>query len=55
MLDFIRNARVDFKTGVVVIVLALAIWAVMIYVNMRDFVPDELTQPNPPQQMAPSP
>jgi hypothetical protein len=29
----------------VIIALALAVWAVVIYVNVRDFVPDELTQP----------
>ena len=45
MLEFIRNARIDLRTGVVVIVLALLVWGVMIYVNVRDFVPEELTQP----------
>lgn len=45
MLDWIRGARINMKTGLVIIVLALAAWAVVIYVNMRDFVPDELTQP----------
>ena len=45
MLDWIRNARIDFKTGVVVILIALAVWAVVVYVNVRDFVPEELIQP----------
>lgn len=41
MLKSIRNARIDFRTGIVVIVLALAVWGIMIYVNMRDIVPEE--------------
>ncbi len=45
MLEWIRGARVNAKTGLVVIALALAVWAVVVYVNMRDFVPDELTRP----------
>ena len=45
MLGWIRNARVNFKTGVVVILIALAVWALVTYVNIRDFVPEELTQP----------
>jgi len=45
MLGWIRNARIDWKTGLVVIALALAAWAVVVYVNVRDFVPDEFTQP----------
>jgi hypothetical protein len=45
MLDWIRNARIDARTGIVVIVLALLVWAVVVYVNVRDFVPEELTQP----------
>jgi hypothetical protein len=46
MLNWIRNARLDWKTGVVIIALALAVWAAVVYVNVRDFVPDEITQPN---------
>jgi hypothetical protein len=45
MLGWIRNARVNFRTGLVVIALALAVWAVVVYVNVRDFVPEELTRP----------
>ena len=45
MLGWIRNARIDLKTGLILIVLALAAWAVVVYVNVRDFVPEELTQP----------
>lgn len=43
MLKWIRDARINLKTGLVVIALALAVWAVVIYVNMRDFVPEEFT------------
>lgn len=45
MLEWIRGARINLKTGLVVIALALALWAAVVYVNMRDFVPEELTQP----------
>lgn len=46
MLEWIRGARVDFRTGLAIIVIALAVWAVVVYVNVRDFVPEELTQPS---------
>ena len=45
MLEWIRNARINLKTGLFIVALALALWAVVVYVNLRDFVPEELTQP----------
>lgn len=45
MLEWIRGARINLKTGLVIIALSLAVWAVVVYVNLRDFVPDELTPP----------
>jgi len=45
MLEWIRGARINLKTGLVLIALALATWAVVVYVNVRDFVPVEFTQP----------
>lgn len=45
MLGWIREARINFKTGLTIIAIALAIWAAVVYVNLRDFVPEELTQP----------
>lgn len=45
MLRWIRGVRFDLKTGIVVIALALLAWAVVVYVNVRDFVPEELTRP----------
>jgi len=45
MLEWIRGARINMKTGLVIIALALAVWAVVVYTNLRDFVPEELTQP----------
>jgi len=45
MLDWIRGARINLKTGLIVIALALALWAAVVYVNIRDFVPEALTQP----------
>jgi hypothetical protein len=51
LLKWIRGARIDLKTGLVIIGLALAVWAVVIFVNLRDFVPEEFTEervPAPP-------
>ncbi len=45
MLKWIRDTRFDLKTTVIVLVIAGLIWAVFIYVNIRDFVPEELTEP----------
>ena len=45
MLGWIREARINLKTGIAIIVIALAVWAAVVYVNLRDFVPEELTQP----------
>jgi hypothetical protein len=45
MLGWIRDARINLKTGLIVIALALAVWALVVYVNVRDFVPEELTRP----------
>lgn len=47
MLKWVRGARIDLRTGIVVILVALLAWAIVVYVNVRDFVPDEITQPNP--------
>jgi len=44
MLRWIRSFRLDLKTGIAIIVMALAMWAVVVWVNVRDFVPDELTE-----------
>jgi hypothetical protein len=48
VLGWIRNARIDLRTGLAVIALALAAWAVVVYVNVREFVPEELTRPAVP-------
>jgi len=45
MLEWIRGARINLKTGLVIIAIALMAWAIVIYVNVRDFVPEEFTQP----------
>lgn len=45
MLRWIRGARINVKTGIVIIALTIAVWAVVVYVNVRDFVPEEFTQP----------
>lgn len=46
MLEWIRGARINMKTGLVIIALALAAWAVVVYANLQGFVPEELTQPH---------
>lgn len=45
MLKWIRGKRFTLKTTLVVLLLAAAVWAVVVYVNVRDFVPEELLQP----------
>ena len=45
MLTRIRNARVNLKTGLFILALALLIWAMVVYVRIRDFVPVEFTEP----------
>jgi uncharacterized membrane protein len=45
MLRWIRGARLDLKTSVVLLALALLMWAVVVYVNVQDFVPEEFTEP----------
>lgn len=44
MIKWMRGKRFDLKTSIVVIVVALAVWAFMIYANVENFVPDEVTQ-----------
>ena len=38
--------RINAKTGLIIIAIAIAVWAVVVYVNVRDFVPEELTRPS---------
>lgn len=45
MITSIRKARVDFKTGIFILVLAAIMWGVFAYVRVRDFVPEEFTEP----------
>ena len=45
MLEWIRGARINLKTGLIIIALPLAAWAMVAYVNIRDFVPEEFTRP----------
>lgn len=49
MLKWIRGARIDLRTGLIVIGLALMAWAVVIYMNLRDFVPEEFTEERAPE------
>jgi len=45
MLRRIRAARVDLKTGILVLALALIVWGIVTYVRIRDFIPPELSEP----------
>ena len=45
MLKSIRNARINLKTGLVILALALIMWAMVVYVRIRDFVPPEFSEP----------
>lgn len=45
MLGWIRGKRFGWKTTLLVIAVALAAWALVVYANLRDFVPEELTEP----------
>jgi hypothetical protein len=42
MLKQIRGTRLSLKTTIFVIVLALVVWALVVFVNVRDFVPEGL-------------
>jgi len=44
MQKWIRGKRFDLKTTVIVLAIAGVIWALFVYVNVRDFVPEELTR-----------
>lgn len=44
MLKKIRGARVSLKTFAVVVALALLVWAAVVYVQIRDFMPDDLQE-----------
>lgn len=45
MIGKIRGARINLKTGLFILALALLMWAMVIYVGVRDFVPDDFTEP----------
>ncbi|MEQ8329714.1 MAG: hypothetical protein RJQ04_15540 [Longimicrobiales bacterium] len=45
MLEGLRGTRLDLKTSVIVVVLTLLVWAAVVYVNLRDIVPEELQTP----------
>ena len=47
MLKWIREVRLDFKTGLVVIILALIFWGIVSWARIRDFVPEEYKEPAP--------
>ena len=42
MLGWLRGKRFDRRTTLVVLAVALVAWAAVVYVNVRNFVPEEL-------------
>ena len=48
MLKWMRGKRLDMKTTIIVIVIALVAWAFVIYANIQEFVPDEFTEERTP-------
>lgn len=42
MLKHIRGTRLTMKTTILVVALALIVWAIVVFVNVREFVPEEL-------------
>jgi hypothetical protein len=46
MLRQMRAARVDLKTGILILALALIVWGIVAYVRIRDFIPPELSEPS---------
>jgi uncharacterized membrane protein len=48
MLKWMRGKRFDMKTTIIIVVLALAAWAFVVYLNIENFVPEELTEERAP-------
>ena len=48
MLKWMRGKRFDLKTTVIVIVIALVAWAIVVYANVQEFVPEEFTEQRTP-------
>ena len=47
MLRRIHGVRVSFKTGLIVIILAVIMWGFVTWARIGDFVPEELKEPHP--------
>ena len=48
MLKWMRGKRFDLKTTIIIIVIAVAAWAFVVYLNIENFVPEELTEQESP-------
>jgi len=44
MLNWIRGKRLDLKTTIILLVLALAAWALVVRANVVNFIPEEFRQ-----------
>lgn len=48
MLKWMRGKRFDLKTTIIVIMIAVAAWAFVVYLNIENFVPAELLEEESP-------
>jgi hypothetical protein len=44
VLKWIRGKRFDLKTTIILLLIALALWALVSWARIRDFIPAELRQ-----------
>ena len=47
MLKWIRGKRLDLRTSIILLVLALAAWALVVRANVADFIPEEFRTSQP--------
>lgn len=45
MIRRIQDVRIGYKTGLVIIGIALVVWGLFAYARIKDFVPEELKHP----------
>ena len=50
MIKWMQGKRFSVKTTIIVIVIALVGWAFVVYMNIENFVPDDFTQEQTPEE-----
>ena len=48
MMKWMQGKRLDMKTSIFLVILAIIFWGVFTYANLLEFVPSELTEPRQP-------